>query len=114
MYLLKKEEDIEITEKSLFKTKGFALLFPNHVQLVKSKRKGHTCISTPKIGQKTSSLPATRSCLVSGLVEKILKFNMKVFNHFYLEKRRRSLELMNFCWFFVYLFLKNILLRHVV
>lgn len=64
MYLLKKEEDIEITEKSLFKTKGFALLFPNHVQLVKSKRKGHTCISTPKIGQKTSSLPATRSCLV--------------------------------------------------
>lgn len=34
MYLLKKEEDIEITEKSLFKTKGFALLFPNHVQLV--------------------------------------------------------------------------------
>lgn len=63
MYLLKKEEDIEITEKSLFKTKGFALLFPNHVQLVKSKRKGHTCISTPKIGQK--NLLVTRNEIVS-------------------------------------------------
>lgn len=35
----KEKEDIEIEEKSLFKIKGFFILFPNHVQLVNSKIK---------------------------------------------------------------------------
>lgn len=47
--------------------KVFVFNFQTYVQLVKSqirKIEVHTCISTFKIGRKTSSVLATRSCLV--------------------------------------------------
>lgn len=41
------KKKIEIEEKSLFKIKGFFLLFPNHVKLVNSKKKGLKLDETP-------------------------------------------------------------------